>query len=175
MQGALCIGRPWLVQERGDAAGQSMCAVFMRRPGLDLTRRCAVPHGVRGHGGVAGVLRCGAWARQTGAAHRNVRITPPPPQATTSAVGPVCIVFHSPSSVKYCACEWVPSRGPWEWWGARGWTAGRTRGGVGHPGLTHTAKRPGRWWTTAERRCLGRPTTPATTGTTPNTPTTGHR
>ena len=51
----------------------------------------------------------------------------------------------------------------------RGWTAGTTRGGVGHLGLTHTETRRGRWWSTAERRCLSSEncqTTPATTSTT---------
>ena len=48
----------------------------------------------------------------------------------------------------------------------------------GHPGLAHAETRRGRWWPTAERRCLGsehRQTTPAATSTTPGTPTTGPR
>ena len=36
-----------------------------------------------------------------------------------------------------------------------GWTAGTTRGRVGHLGLMHTKTRRGSWWTTAERRCIG--------------------
>ena len=52
----------------------------------------------------------------------------------------------------------------------RGWTAGKAHGGVAHLGLTHTEAWGGRWWTTAERRCVGsenRQTTPTTTSTTP--------
>ena len=51
----------------------------------------------------------------------------------------------------------------------RGWTAGTTHGGVGHLGLAHAETQRG-------EAGGGRPqTTPATTSTTPGTPTTGHR
>ena len=35
-----------------------------------------------------------------------------------------------------------------------GWTAGTTRGGVGHLGLTRTETQRGRWWTTGGPRCM---------------------
>ena len=49
------------------------------------------------------------------------------------------------------------------------WAAGTTRGGVRHLGLTHMETWGGRWWMTAERRCVGNvncQTTPAATSTT---------
>ena len=52
----------------------------------------------------------------------------------------------------------------------RGWMAGKAFGGVRHLGLAHTKTWGGRWWTTAERRCVGsknRQTTLAATSTNP--------
>ena len=57
-------------------------------------------------------------------------------------------------------------------WGQNGFFLG---GGTGHPGLTHTETQRGRLRTACGRRCVdikNSQTTPATTSTTPNTPTT---
>ena len=63
--------------------------------------------------------------------------------------------------------------------GERMWsTAGTTRGGAGHLGLTRTETQRGRLRMACGRRCVdskNSQTTPATTSTTPYTPTTGLR
>ena len=58
------------------------------------------------------------------------------------------------------------------------WTAGTTRGGTGHLGLTHTETQRGRLRTACGQRRVdikNSQTTPATTSTTPNTPIIGRR
>ena len=63
--------------------------------------------------------------------------------------------------------------------GRKGWTAGTTRGGVGHLGLTHTRTQRGRLWTTGgRRRCGGQQqlsNDPRNTQHNRGAPTTGHR
>ena len=85
--------------------------------------------------GWVGGSASGGWVRQ---------IPPPAPLPPVDKQNPDCISVL----VRFRASVHLN-------WRVGGQTAGTTCGAVGHPGLTHTETRGGRWWTTAERRCVG--------------------
>ena len=146
-------------------------------PAMRRDSRVGGPHTARG-----------AWCGSCGA--RAMRHRPPPPATWTHPANgedhcpPPCVTRHR-AVRQFRGSVGTTSRGQGREGGHQGqtnreggkdiwWTARTAHGGTGHLGRTETQR--GRLRTACGRRCVdskNSQTTPATTSTTPNTPTIG--
>ena len=102
---------------------------------------------------------------------RHIPTVPPPPLCISHGPVQAAVGVGTVMIWDFCAAITRGGGGEHIWWTAR-----TARGGTGHLGLTETQR--GRLWMACGQRCVGSKhsqTTPATTSTTPNTPTIGRR